>query len=94
MQHRYYKIIVNSQKSKSNTDILKSKLEQIVNTVVQEDVSRDEFETILNLTKEYGLKFQEILKDTFEKKVVRKINRAIEDIDNLFEAYDKWEKNE
>lgn len=94
MQHRYYRIIVNSQKSKSNTDILKSKLEQIVNTVVKEDVTRDEFETILNLTKEYGLKFQEILEDTFEKKVVRKINSAIEDIDNLFESYDKWEKNE
>jgi len=94
LQNRLHQLLINAQKSKSNTDLLKSKLDDIVTTVTQEDISREEFEGILKLTKEYGLKFQDILADTFDKKIVRKINRAIQDINNLFSSYDNWQKNE
>ena len=94
LQQRISQLVVNSQKSKSNTVLLKQKLDDIVIAVMKEGISREDLMELMEITGEYGLKIQDIINDTFDKRVARKINRAFNQIDRVFADYDLWQSNE
>ncbi|UYP44472.1 hypothetical protein NEF87_000757 [Candidatus Lokiarchaeum ossiferum] len=94
LQLRISQLLVNSQKSRSNTELLKQKLDEIVIAVMKEGISRNDLMNLMEITDEYGLKLQDIINETFDKRVARKINRAINQIDDIFKEYDLWQSNE
>ncbi len=93
-QRRVSDLLVLAKKSKSNTEILKKKLDQIVEAVLKRDISRENFMRILELTSDYGLKLNEIVADTFGGSTARKVQKATNEIDRLFQACDEWMQNE
>ena len=94
LQKRIHLLLVKAQKSKSNTELLKTKLNQIVNTVLKEDVSREELSSLFELTTDYNLKMTYVVADTFGRKIYRKFSRVMREIDDLFEEYDEWQSQE
>ncbi len=94
LQRRIHLLLVKAQKSKSNTELLKIKLNQIVNTVLKEDISREELSSLFELTTDYNLKMTYIVADAFGGKTYRKFSRVMREIDELFEEYDVWQKQE
>jgi MFS family permease len=94
LQKRIHLLLVKAQKSKSNTELLKSKLNEIVNTVLKEDISRDELSSLFELTTDYNLKMTYVVEDAFDRKLWRKFSRVMREIDDLFEEYDVWQKQE
>ncbi len=94
LQERITKLLVEAQKSISNTIILKQKIGAIVDAVIKEGIEKADFMDLIKITDEYGVKLQDIIADTFEKRVSRKIIKIIDKIDNIFKAYDLWQSNE
>ncbi len=94
LQKRIHLLLVKAQKSKSNTELLKTKLNQIVNTVLKEDISRDELSSLFELTTDYNLKMTYVVEDAFGRKLYRKFSRVMREIDDLFEEYDEWQSQE
>ncbi|MHA1719189.1 MAG: MFS transporter [Promethearchaeota archaeon] len=94
LQERIHQLLVKAQKSKSNTELLRSKLNQIVNTVLKEDISRDELSSLFELTTDYNLKMTYVVEDTFDRRLWRKFSRVMREIDDLFEEYDEWQNQE
>ncbi len=94
LQERIHQLLVKAQKSKSNTELLKTKLNKIVNTVLKEDVSRDELSSLFELTTDYNLKMTYVVEDTFGRKLYRQFSRVMREIDDLFEEYDEWQSQE
>ena len=87
-------LLVKAQKSKSNTELLKTKLSEIVNTVLKEDITRDELSSLFELTTDYNLKMTYVVEDAFGRKMWRKFSRVMSEIDDLFEEYDRWQSQE
>lgn len=94
LQSRIDNLIVLAQKSKSNTQILKTKLNSVIETLTIDDISRSQLKTMIGLTSEFGLKLQEIIEDSFDKRIIRRFNRAMDEINTLFKAYDDWQTRE
>jgi len=94
LQKRIHLLLVKAQKSKSNTELLKTKLNEIVNTVLKEDISRDELSSLFELTTDYNLKMTYVVEDAFGRKLYRKFSRVMREIDDLFEEYDEWQSQE
>jgi MFS transporter, Spinster family, sphingosine-1-phosphate transporter len=93
-QERIHHLLILAQKSKSNTVLLKDKLNHLVTTVLNSNISKEELESMIELTSEYGLKLQDIVMETFEGKTAKEIKKLTEDIDILFKEYDEWQTNE
>jgi hypothetical protein len=93
-QRRNYELLVLGKKSRSNTELLKNKVEDVIRAVIRSGVKEEELRALIELNSEYGLKLRDVLQDTFDKKNVREIIRMIEEIDKLFNAYDEWQTNE
>jgi len=74
--------------------LLKTKLNEIVNTVLEEDISRDELSSLFELTTDYKLKMTYVVEDAFGRKLWRKFSRVMREIDDLFEEYDRWQSQE
>ena len=94
LQERIHHLLVKAQKSKSNTELLKTKLSLIVNTVLKEDITRDELSSLFELTTDYNLKMTYVVEDAFGRKLWRKFSRVMREIDDLFEEYDRWQSQE
>ncbi len=94
LQERIHQLLVKAQKSKSNTELLRTKLNEIVNTVLKEDISLDELSSLFELTTDYNLKMTYVVEDAFGRKLWRKFSRVMREIDDLFEEYDRWQKQE
>lgn len=94
LQERIHHLLVKAQKSKSNTELLKTKLSEIVNTVLKEDITRDELSSLFELTTDYNLKMTYVVEDAFGRKMWRKFSRVMGEIDDLFEEYDRWQSQE
>ncbi len=94
MQERIHRLLINAQKSKSNTEILKRKLKEIITTLTDRDVPEMELNTILDISNQYGVKLKEIVADSFNRRIYRKISRSLNEINEIFEEYDKWQARE
>ena len=94
LQERIHHLLVKAQKSKSNTELLKAKLSEIVNTVLKEDITRAELSSLFELTTDYNLKMTYVVEDAFGRKMWRKFSRVMSEIDDLFEEYDRWQSEE
>ena len=55
---------------------------------------QNNFDKILTIASDYGLKLNEILSESFEQRVVRKFKNYTREIDKLFDEYDNWEESE
>ena len=93
-QERIHNLLILAQKSRSNTQLLKEKLDNMVENVIGKNISKEELEKMIELTSDFGLKLEEIVMETFEGKTAKEVKRLMADIDNLFELYDEWQKNE
>ncbi len=89
-QERISKLLTLAKKSKTNTEILKEKFNKIIDAVLEKDISEENLLRIVELTTDYGLKLNEIVADTFKGRTAKKINKATQEIDKLFKAYDDW----
>ncbi len=69
-------------------------MDEIVLAIIKEGIKREELMNLMEITDEYGLKLQDIILDTFDKKIARKIIRIINQIDTIFKAYDLWQSSE
>ncbi len=94
LQERIINLLILAKKSKSNTEILKSKLQAIIQTVVDDSAPEAELKKIIELSSDYSLQLQEIVSESFDKTVSRKFSRATAEIDTLFAMYDEWQSNE
>ncbi|WP_457559471.1 MFS transporter [Candidatus Harpocratesius sp.] len=94
LQQRIHNLIILAQKSKSNTEVLKDKLNSIIHSLLREDLTMKQLQSVIALTSEYGLKLQDIIEESFDKRILRRFQRAMNQINNLFRAYDEWQTRE
>jgi molybdenum cofactor biosynthesis enzyme MoaA len=90
-QHRINELLQLAEKSKMNTQTLAQKLNSEIQTVLEKNIKRDELNTLIELTAEYGIKLQDVVKDSLDAKVTREITRLTEEIDQMFKSYDEWQ---
>ncbi len=90
-QHRIVELRDIAEKSKLNTETLKQKLMGVIDKVLEKDIKREEFNNLIELTSEYGLKLQDIVNETFEGRITRDVRRLTNEIDQSFKAYDEWQ---
>jgi MFS family permease len=94
-QQRNYELLVLAKKSKSNTELLKKSLQDLINTVLAKGgVKQQDFQQLIELNAEYGLKIQDAVVESLDKRVAKDIIKMIDEIDKMFKLYDEWESNE
>ena len=74
--------------------LLRTALNDVVNTLIANNVEKNELDGLIELTSDYGLNLGDVLQDTFEGKIAREIKKIIAKIDDLFKEYDDWQTNE
>jgi len=90
-QERIKELIDRALISKSNTEYLLNRLENIIDHFKSLNVSEENLAKIIHLASEYKISFYDILLDSVErKKDKKKLERIIKDIDNLFKYYDLY----
>ncbi|MHA1584643.1 MAG: MFS transporter, partial [Promethearchaeota archaeon] len=94
IQERIMNMVVNAKRSKSNTELLKSKFDKIVIALLAENIKEDEFEALTNLAQEYGVQMFEVMEESLDRTTIRKIKRSMRETNKLFKAYDQWENSE
>ncbi len=93
-QKKIKQLIKETENTKLNTDMLKSRLEQIVSHFTDEGVSSKDLDRALSLAGEYKVPYQEILIESIEKKKSKRVIESItSQVEDLFTAYDKWQQN-
>jgi hypothetical protein len=75
---------------------LKKDIKSVLRELKNHGIEQKNLEKISELTTEYGLDINEIIIETFgkDKKTKKELNKLLDQIDEIFNEYDKWKESE